>query len=605
MARKPNQTPWAAGSIWAWLALGSGAALLALLLWDLQRTLELRGRQVAIARWQALRSEVREAQREFLLPETVAGQPEAQQFTWAENGYAIPEGVGWVEPQVVTAWPAVVAVWIADAHPLAPAEARVVWQRCLDSGGLDEWQRSELLLAAAWQAQRAGEDGLAREWLQQIGNRCTGVQAASRLLLQAKLDGALPSDAMQVAAQMEPEAAQAMEGRLREFGLPAKGLAERARQAAETRRRLAAVFAMEAPEESSWRVLPGGEVAAFDAEAQRGSWWTRADLERWVEQNTEGGRLVAWGEAAPASPEMGIAGEAIPFLPGAAEVVLAPADGPAAGSRWGSAANQTLFLILGLAGLCGGFVWLALRAARREALAARTRQEFLTMVTHELKTPLAGIRLVSELLADDHVQDPAKRRRYLGSLTAEATRLSMLIENVLDLRRLERGERAQDAGRENLSDILRDTVELFGPLLERDGRTVQAGEIDDELHAWVDRDDLRQALLNVLDNARKYGGQGTIHLKLVPRDRHAVLSVCDEGPGVPADQREAIFERFVRGREHQHGSIPGVGIGLSLARSILRRHGGDLVCAPAPPGAGACFELILPLELQTQTDHAD
>jgi signal transduction histidine kinase len=202
------------------------------------------------------------------------------------------------------------------------------------------------------------------------------------------------------------------------------------------------------------------------------------------------------------------------------------------------------------------------------------------------------------LLADDHIKDADKRRRYLQALSAESTRLSMLIENVLDLRRMERGERVHEPRVEDLAALVQGTVELFAPLLERSGNKVRYQGLEPGMEVLVDRDDLRQAFLNLLDNARKYGGESDIHVGLERRGSQAILRLQDGGEGIDPAERESIFERFARGQKHQHGGIPGVGIGLNLARAILRRQGGDLVACDPPSGqTGACFELRLPLYL--------
>jgi two-component system phosphate regulon sensor histidine kinase PhoR len=105
-------------------------------------------------------------------------------------------------------------------------------------------------------------------------------------------------------------------------------------------------------------------------------------------------------------------------------------------------------------------------------------------------------------------------------------------------------------------------------------------------------------LVSVLDNARKYSGKGTaIEVATRRENGHVVVDVRDHGDGVEPDERERIFERFVRGREHAHGSTPGVGIGLYLARTIARRLGGELCCvSPADGGRGAVFRFTFPLE---------
>jgi signal transduction histidine kinase len=255
-------------------------------------------------------------------------------------------------------------------------------------------------------------------------------------------------------------------------------------------------------------------------------------------------------------------------------------------------------LAIALAALCGGAAFTALRAAGREAATTRLRAEFLTNVTHELKTPLAGIRLAAELLADNRVRGGDEQRAWLARLSAEAARLGMLIENVLDLGRVERGERAHAPERVDLAAIAREAVALFQPLADRDGVEVrcEAGEV---VEAVVDPGAWRQALSNLLDNARKYAAGGRrIEVVVERAGDSAVVRVRDFGPGIDAAERAVVFERFRRGSRHRDGAIPGVGLGLHLARSIAQQNGGELACVmPADGGRGACFELRCPAAL--------
>lgn len=250
-----------------------------------------------------------------------------------------------------------------------------------------------------------------------------------------------------------------------------------------------------------------------------------------------------------------------------------------------------LFVAFGAAAL------LQMRAARREATAARAQAEFSTMVTHELRTPLASIRLLVEMLADGRAR--GREAEYHGMLVGETARLSMLIENVLDLGRLERGERAQDPRPVELATVVAETLALFEPLARRDHLRIEwKDEVAVSQRVVADRGGLIQALVCVLDNARKYGASGgSLDVTAAPDGARVVLRVRDRGPGVPPEERERIFDRFVRGAAHAHGSTPGIGIGLYLARAIVRRMGGDLVCEPpADGGPGACFTMTLPAE---------
>jgi len=234
------------------------------------------------------------------------------------------------------------------------------------------------------------------------------------------------------------------------------------------------------------------------------------------------------------------------------------------------------------------------RASLREADAMAAQAEFLTNVTHELKTPLASIRLLAEMLQEGRAK--GREADYHAMLTAESARLSTLLENVLDLGRAERGERAFDVRDFDLADAAREATALLQPLVARDGRSV-ALRADSATHARGDRDAVTQALVALIDNARKYGA-GPIEVEARAQDGVATIEVRDDGEGVPAAERERIFERFVRGSRHRHGATPGTGIGLYVARAMMRRLGGDLVCAEPMRGTGARFVLSLPLGAQ-------
>jgi two-component system phosphate regulon sensor histidine kinase PhoR len=217
-------------------------------------------------------------------------------------------------------------------------------------------------------------------------------------------------------------------------------------------------------------------------------------------------------------------------------------------------------------------------------------------VTHERKTPLASLRLLAEMLDEGRVRAPAQQREYFRMLAGETVRLQALIDNVLDLGRMERGERALDLRPCELGEVVRDAVAVFAPVAARDGRTVTVRGDEGALPVRADRAGLTQALLNVLDNARKYGAGARIEVTLAAGPHAVRVAVRDFGPGVPPAERERIFERFVRGAAQAAGDVPGVGLGLYLARAIARAHGGELRCeAPDDGGPGAVFAFVLPL----------
>lgn len=255
-------------------------------------------------------------------------------------------------------------------------------------------------------------------------------------------------------------------------------------------------------------------------------------------------------------------------------------------------ANRTLGLLAVLVAtfvLGGAF---AFRALRRESRAMAARAEFLTSVTHELKTPLAGIRLLAEVLEEGRVASEDKRAEYHHRIAAETMRLTTLIENVLDLGRIERGERAYDLRTTDLREIVREVHGLFEVVAERDGLGVTLVTDATPALARVDRGALAQTLWNLLDNARKYARDGG---PIALTQAAGIVTVRDHGPGVEVAERERIFAKFTRGARQQDGSVPGLGLGLHLARAIAEAHGGTLLCrAPADGGPGAEFVLTLP-----------
>ena len=279
-------------------------------------------------------------------------------------------------------------------------------------------------------------------------------------------------------------------------------------------------------------------------------------------------------------------------------VRVAPAEGiPLAHSR-----ERLLLLAAAFFGLlllslvAGGF--LLLRAARRERLDALRKTDFVDNVSHELKTPLSGIRLSAELLAEGRLPDGPRRDKAVRSILAESDRLDRLVSNLLDFGRLERGRRRFDLQRVDLAALLENMqVEAAAG-----GFDLQPGERG--LAALADPDALRRILSNLLDNAAKYAPDAPPEIVVRGAGNGAVeLVVADRGPGVPPGLEEKVFERFFRADDslarRANGSgiglrrANGSGIGLSLARGLARGMGGDLTYRPRP-GGGAEFVLVLP-----------
>jgi signal transduction histidine kinase len=242
--------------------------------------------------------------------------------------------------------------------------------------------------------------------------------------------------------------------------------------------------------------------------------------------------------------------------------------------------------------------WLIVAELNRHLTLARQKTDFVSNVSHELKTPLTSIRMFSELLAEGRVTEASKQHSYLNIITAEAARLTRLINNVLDFSRLERGEKKYNLQRCDLTELVRETAGTYRPHLESQGFKLECELPAGAILVNGDRDALAQIVVNLLSNAEKYSaGQEEIVVQVERRDEplpHADVRILDRGLGVPGGCEEKIFEQFFRAHDSLSSGIRGSGLGLTLARRIARAHGGDVVYQ-ARAGGGSCFVLRLPL----------
>src|SRR5204863_327957 len=204
----------------------------------------------------------------------------------------------------------------------------------------------------------------------------------------------------------------------------------------------------------------------------------------------------------------------------------------------------------------------------------RLRADFVSGVSHELRTPLAQIRMFSETLLLGRVRSDDERERSLEIIDQEARRLTHLVENLLHFSRSERRLARLSPALAPLAPLVSEAAEGCAPLAAARGVT-SGSELADGVVAPVDADALRQMLLSLLDNAVKYGPSGqTVTLALAVADGRARVSVDDEGPGIPAAERERIWDRFWRLERDRGSAVAGTGIGLSVVRELVALHGG-------------------------------
>jgi signal transduction histidine kinase len=247
-------------------------------------------------------------------------------------------------------------------------------------------------------------------------------------------------------------------------------------------------------------------------------------------------------------------------------------------------------LLVGLLAVTAGLFAVALVQLRRERALVRLRAEFVSGVSHELRTPLAQIRMFGETLLLNRVRSSEERQRSLEVIVRESQRLTQLIENVLQFGRSDRGAIAVVKEVERLDRLLHDIIDSFEPLASS-RRTTIARQIDDGVVAPFDAGAMRQIVLNLLDNALKYGPPGQrIVVACRLEGTVAAIAVEDEGPGVPDDHASRIWNPFYRVPNHS-GAIGGTGIGLTIVKRLVEMHGGRVRVEAGSRGARFIVEL--------------
>ena len=221
------------------------------------------------------------------------------------------------------------------------------------------------------------------------------------------------------------------------------------------------------------------------------------------------------------------------------------------------------------------------------------RADFVSLVSHELRSPLAAVIGAARTLQERREELTAEQRDQLLSLIAgEASRLTVLVADVLDTSRIEAGTFSYQFGEVDVASLVEDVVATASVRQAEVGVRAVLGESLPPVGG--DRERLRQVLTNLIENAVKYSAEGdAVEVTAQREDLYVRISVSDRGPGIPDDQQQLIFEKFGRA-EVEGGSKPGTGLGLFIARSIAEAHGGTLEVQSRRDG-GATFTLSLPL----------
>ncbi|MCC7059377.1 MAG: HAMP domain-containing histidine kinase, partial [Burkholderiaceae bacterium] len=222
------------------------------------------------------------------------------------------------------------------------------------------------------------------------------------------------------------------------------------------------------------------------------------------------------------------------------------------------------------------------------------KDDFMSSVTHELRTPLTSIRALAELMVDEPDMEASQRQHFLDIIVTESERLSRLVNQVLDLARIESGHAEWHSSDVDMRALLVRALESTAELFRERGAGVRLDAPESVRALRADPDRLTQVVLNLLSNAAKFvpEGKGRVVLRLHSDESGMTVEVRDNGPGVPLDEQASLFEKFRQGGQPANRP-PGSGLGLTISREIIEHLGGRL-WLESTPGEGACFAFWLP-----------
>jgi two-component system, OmpR family, phosphate regulon sensor histidine kinase PhoR len=488
----------------------------------------------------------------------------------------------------------------AARHPIQAAYARFVWARVLDQAGRHTDSLRLYRDLAGGDPSIADEDGVPLALL-----------AAQRLVPDgASTERILASGwaAMKQSRWLPPLACYALSdisARLTKAAGPGDGAAveEFRREIAARIRRTQHVEELQ----NDWPRLglePGGRrwtlygeepwmIGAFRSAEGGGVLIALAAREVFAAFPPAFGSIIlhsADGRGAPLGDEF--AGVRILF-PGAT------GDVDASGIPWSRLFQFAVVLVAAATMFAGYLLW---RDLRRELKASELRTQFVSSISHELKTPLTAIRMYAETLQMGRTPDAQSASEYLETIVRESERLSRLVDGVLLFSKTEQGKHAYRMRPTALPEVIEAAARAIEHPTRQQGfrfrTTVETGLPLVE----ADRDALEQAVLNLLSNAIKYSGDSRdIELAAVCQDGEAVIRVTDHGVGIAPEEHTRIFEKFYRAPTRENQLLPGTGLGLALVAQIVKAHRGRVEVSSAP-GEGSTFSIYLPLERKDEPD---
>jgi signal transduction histidine kinase len=269
-------------------------------------------------------------------------------------------------------------------------------------------------------------------------------------------------------------------------------------------------------------------------------------------------------------------------------------------SRTTGITDALLWVLIGLAvaGIgVGGYA--LVRLLTREIRVARLKADFVSNISHELKTPITSISLFTEMLDEGKLTDPEEQAEAFSVLAAEAQRLQQIVGRMLTVARGEARRNPYELRLGDLNEVVAEATGRFRRITTDPGLELEEDFYPGTLPVQMDRQAMDDVVTNLLSNAWKYKRGDRVHITVrsARRGRFAEVLVSDDGVGIPREERRRVFEMFYRADQLLTGEVPGTGLGLALVRSAVREHRGSVRVEAGPGGRGAAFRLRFPLDL--------
>jgi signal transduction histidine kinase len=227
---------------------------------------------------------------------------------------------------------------------------------------------------------------------------------------------------------------------------------------------------------------------------------------------------------------------------------------------------------------------------RARAAAEATRRQLVAAVSHDLRTPIASLRLLVEAV-DDEIVDGETRRRYLATMQTHIHSLSSMIDDLFELSRIEAGDIDWSMRQIELALLVDETVAAMQPEAGAKGVVIHT-QLGEQLSAHADPEKIQRVLFNLIRNAiRHTPADGSVTVRAEAGGGGIEVEVADTGDGIPAGEREQVFDAFFRGGADASRASDGAGLGLAVSRAIVETHGGRIWLAPAETGTRVCFSL--------------